>query len=95
MNNVVNLNDEREINSLINRLGSVISANPQRAKDYLMQDETVIISLRVSTTLLDRIERLVRKQSYVENKKVNRSGFILDVVASAVDHLEKSDNDKG
>ena len=91
MNNVVNLNDEREINALIHKLGGVISADPQRARDYLMKDETVIISLRISTTLLDRIERLVRKQSYVENKKVTRSGFILDVVASAVDHLEKQD----
>ena len=76
MNNIVDLNKEREISALINKLGNLISADPdlnERTFDYLLNEETVMVDTDKTKTVSVRfpIELLQWIDSYSRIAAVN------------------------
>lgn len=87
MNNVVDLQQEREINALIDRLGQTISVNPETAMRTfaalsgelsMRNEDAVMISVRVPKSLVEGIDDASREIAYREKRKVTRSSLITE-----------------
>ncbi len=106
MNNIVDLNKEREISALINKLGSLISADPdlnERTFEYLNgdtamvdTDKTKTVSVRFPIELLKWIDIYVRAISYNSDERFTRNQVIisfLETMRGIIAHREKTEWD--
>lgn len=89
MNNIVDLNREREINTLINKLGKLISVDPdlkERTFDYLLNEEPVMVdtektkttSVRFPIDLLNWIDSYTRIAAVNQETRVTRNMVIIN-----------------
>ena len=104
MNNIVDLDKERQINTLINKLGQLISDPDVNKKtfDYLLNEETVMVDTDKTKTVSVRfpIELLQWIDSYARIAAVNREtritrntviiGF-LETMKAYFEHMEKTE----
>ena len=106
MNNIIDLNREREINTLINKLGKLINVDPQlneRTFDYLNgdnempdTDKTKTVSVRFPIELLKWIDLYVRALSYNSDERFTRNQVIisfLETMRGIIAHREKTEWD--
>ena len=85
MNNIVDLQKEREIKVLIDKLGELISTNPDTVKrtfDYLDgenmdTEKTKTVSVRFPIELLEWIDRYSRILAIDEKKRVTRNMVVI------------------
>lgn len=104
MNNIVDLNKEREISALINKLGKLISADPdlnERTFDYLLNEETVMVdtdktktvSVRFPIELLKWIDGYSRVVAINEDTRITRNATIigfLETMKGVIEYQEKN-----
>ena len=104
MNNIVDLNKEREISALINKLGKLISADPdlnERTFDYLLNEETVMVdtdktktvSVRFPIELLQWIDSYARISAVNQETRITRNAIIinfLENMKSIYEHQSKT-----
>lgn len=84
MSTVVDLDNERELNALTNKLGRIISGNPECVErtfaalsgELEMKEETCLLSVRVSKALADQIDEIARELAFNEKRKVTRSALV-------------------
>lgn len=97
MSNIIDLNEEREITALINKLGAVISSDPDcanRAKDFLYRDssmknsESLMVSVRMPKALIENIDECAREIAYNEKRRVTRSTLITEWMYAAIRSYE-------
>ena len=102
MNNVINLNEEREINELIDKLGSLMSNDQsmaERTKSALngelamkSKDDTVMVSVRLPKELLDWIDSYSRIAAVNQESRVTRTMVVvnfLEMAKAAIEYREK------
>lgn len=85
MSNIIDLQNEREIKVLIDKLGKLISTNPDTVKrtfDYLESEvmdteKTKTVSVRFPIELLDWIDRYSRILAIDEKKRVTRNMVVI------------------
>jgi len=88
MSNIVDLQNEREINALIHKLGKVISGSQDttdRTFQYLgdntmVEDKQMVISVRIPESLVDWIEEHARLLAYKENRRITRNSMIGEIL---------------
>ena len=95
MNNVADIQNEREINTLIHKLGSVIGGNQNtidRTFNYLeekrMGNEQMVISVRLPESLVDRIEEHARLLAYQEKRRITRNSMIGEILEKYMDEAD-------
>ena len=100
MNNIVDLQKEREIKTLIDKLGKLISVNDETVKrtfDYLNgetmdTEKTKTVSVRFPIELLEWIDNYSRILAVDQKKRVTRNmtviGF-LETMKSIVEYREQ------
>ena len=101
MSNVISLNDEREISALVDKLGQLISVNPDcahRTKAALYGElemknsDSVLISIRLPKALVASLDEVSREQAYREKRKVTRSTLVVDWLDTMLKiHKQKQD----
>lgn len=100
MTNVVDLQNEREINALIHKLGNLISGGDQntitRTFEYLegsnmAKDEQMVISVRLSESLVDWIEEHARLLAYQEKRRITRNSMIGEILEGYKNKIERKD----
>lgn len=104
MNNIVDLDKERQINTLIHKLGKLISDPDVNDKtfDYLLNEETVMVdtdktktvSVRFPIELLKWIDLYVRALSYNSDERFTRNQVIisfLETMQGIIAHREKTE----
>ena len=99
MSNIVNLQEEREINALIDRLGQTISASPETARrtfaalngdlEMLPNKEAGLLSVRLPKALINQIDDAAREVAYREKRKVTRSTLVAEWLESSLSHYEQ------
>ena len=100
MNNVIDLNKEREIKTLIDKLGTLISVDDETVKrtfDFLGgetmdTDKTKTVSVRFPIELLDWIDRYSRILAVDENKRVTRNMVVinfLETMKAVIEYREQ------
>lgn len=99
MSNIVDLQEEREINALIDRLGQTISANSDTAmrtfaalngKLPMKNSEAIMLSVRLPQSLVEGIDDAAREIAYREKRKVTRSSLVTEwLEASYKKYLEE------
>lgn len=103
MNNIVDLNREREIKVLIDKLGSLISTDSnlnERTFAYLNgdtdmvdTDKTKTVSVRFPVELLKWIDSYARVAAFNEDERVTRNTVIIGFLESwkaVIEHQEKT-----
>ena len=95
MNNVADIQNEREINALIHNLGAVIGGNQDaidRTFKYLeekrMGNEQMVISVRLPESLVDRIEEHARLLAYQEKRRITRNSMIGEILEKYMDEAD-------
>ena len=95
MNNVADLQSEREINALIHKLGAVIGGNQDtidRTFKYLeekrMGNEQIVISVRLPESLVDRIEEHARWLAYQDKRRITRNSMIGEILEKYMDDTD-------
>jgi hypothetical protein len=95
MNNVADIQNEREINTLIHQLGSVIGGNQDtidRTFKYLeekrMGNEQIVISVRLPESLVDRIEEHARWLAYQDKRRITRNSMIGEILEKYMDDTD-------
>ena len=88
MNNIVDLDKERQINTLINKLGQLISDPDVNKKtfDYLLNEETVMVdtdktktvSVRFPIELLQWIDSYARISAVNKETRITRNTVIIN-----------------
>lgn len=103
MNNVVDLNKEREIKTLIDKLGKLISVKQEtieRTIDYLNEvntmdtEKTRTVSVRFPIELLDWIDSYSRIAAVNQESRVTRNMVVinfLELMRATMQRLEQSD----
>ena len=85
--NVVDLQSEREINSLIDRLGSLISDDSNtvnrtihalEGRLEMKSDETIMVSVRLPKDLVKWLDSYSRITAVNQEKRVTRSDVVLN-----------------
>jgi hypothetical protein len=102
MTNIVDLDREREINTLINKLGSLISVDStlnKRTFDYLNgelatmdTDKTRTVSVRFPIELLNWIDSYSRIAAVNQESRVTRTMVVvnfLEMAKAAIEYREK------
>ena len=103
MNNIIDLNREREINTLINKLGKLINVDPQlneRTFDYLNgdnempdTDKTKTVSVRFPIELLEWIDGYSRISAVNMKSRITRNATVvgfLETMRAIIQHQEKT-----
>ena len=103
MNNIVDLDKERQINTLINKLGQLISDPDVNKKtfDYLLNEETVMVdtdktktvSVRFPIELLKWIDGYSRVVAINEDTRITRNATIigfLETMKGVIEYQEKN-----
>lgn len=103
MNNIVDLDKEREISALINKLGSLISADPdlnERTFEYLNEEPTMVdtdktktVSVRFPIELLKWIDGYSRVVAINEDTRITRNATIigfLETMKGVIEYQEKN-----
>ena len=104
MNNIVDLNREREINTLIHKLGKLISVDPDvndKTFDYLLNednemvdtDKTKTVSVRFPIELLKWIDGYSRVVAINEDTRITRNATIigfLETMKGVIEYQEKN-----
>ena len=96
MNNVADIQNEREINALIHNLGAVIGGNQDaidRTFKYLEEkrmgsNEQMVISVRLPESLVDRIEEHARLLAYQEKRRITRNSMIGEILEKYMDEAD-------
>ena len=104
MNNIVDLDREREINTLINKLGKLISVDPdlnERTFDYLNgdidmvdTDKTKTVSVRFPVEMLQWIDSYARIAAVNRETRITRNTVIigfLETMKAYFEHMEKTE----
>ena len=104
MNNIVDIQNEREINALIDRLGSLISDDSkmtERTKSVLngnlemkSKDDTVLLSVRVPKELFDWIDSYSRIAAVNQQSRITRTMTVvnfLEMAKATIEHREKNE----
>jgi len=99
MSNVIDLQQKREINALIDQLGQLISVNPDIAErtfaaldgdlEMLPNKEAGLLSVRLPKALINRIDDAAREVAYREKRKVTRSTLVVEWLEASVKEYEK------
>jgi hypothetical protein len=99
MNNVIDLQQEREINALVDKLGQLISDNPGIAErtfsvldgelEMIPNKEAGLLSVRLPKTLINRIDDAAREVAYREKRKVNRSTLVAEWLKASIQRYEQ------
>lgn len=100
MNNVVSLQDEREIKTLIDRLGQVISVNENVAErtfnlldgESMDTENTRTVSVRFPVELLEALDAHTRERAYRTETRITRNMVVIEAVRDA---LKASQQGKG
>ncbi len=103
MNNIVDLQNEREINALIDKLGSLISDDQsmtERTKSVLngslemkTKDDTVLLSVRIPKELFDWIDSYSRIAAVNKSTRITRTMVVvsfLEQTKALMEHQEKT-----
>lgn len=104
MNNIVDLQNEREIKALIDKLGELISANPDTAKrtfEYLEgenmdTEKTRTVSVRFPIELLDWIDNYSRILAVDQKKRITRNMVVinfLEQMKAIIEYREQNEFD--
>ena len=101
MNNVINLNEEREINELIDKLGSLMSNDQsmaERTKSALngelamKSDGSILLSVRIPKDLMNWIDSYSRIAAVNQESRVTRTMVVvnfLEMAKAAIEYREK------
>ena len=99
MSNVIDLQQKREINALIDQLDQLISVNPDIAErtfaaldgdlEMLPNKEAGLLSVRLPKALINRIDDAAREVAYREKRKVTRSTLVVEWLEASVKEYEK------
>ena len=102
MNNVINLSEEREINELIDKLGSLM-ANDETMTERtisvvnegleMKSDGNALLSVRVPKELMDWIDSYSRIAAVNSESRITRTDTVvgfLSMMRSIVEHQEKT-----
>ena len=100
MNNIVDLQKEREIKVLIDKLGSLISTSPDTAKrtfEYLNgenmdTEKTKTVSVRFPIELLDWIDSYSRILAVDQKKRVTRNMVVINFLEQMKTLIEQQFN---
>jgi hypothetical protein len=100
MSNIVDLQEEREINALIDRLGQTISANSETVNRTfaaldgeltMKNEEAIMVSIRLPKSLVEGIDDAAREIAYREKRKVTRSSLVTEWLENSYKaYLEES-----
>jgi hypothetical protein len=103
MNNIVDLQNEREINALIDKLGSLMTNDQtmtERTKSVLngnlemkSKEETVLLTVRVPKTLFDWIDSYSRITAVNKSTRITRTMVVvsfLEQTKALMEHQEKT-----
>ena len=101
---IVDLNEEREIKALINKLGQLISADSEvnnRTFDYLNEelaavdtDKTRTVSIRFPLELLKWIDSYSRLEAVKNETRITRNSIIvnfLETMKAVIEYREKTE----
>ncbi len=87
MNNIVDLQNERELNELTHKLGRIINGDSScatRTRAFLYgelrmkNDDSCLLSVRVPTSLVHDLDDFAREIAFKEKRKVTRSSLVID-----------------
>lgn len=99
MNNVIDLQQEREINALIDGLGRLVSDDPPFAErtvsvldgglKMIPNNEAGLLSVRLPKALINRIDDAAREVAYREKRKVTRSTLVAEWLEASIQRYEQ------
>jgi metal-responsive CopG/Arc/MetJ family transcriptional regulator len=58
-------------------------------KAHPESDKTVLVSIRVPQSLLDRFDAVIRERAYREGKRVTRNSAIVELIGSVVQEQQQ------
>lgn len=94
MNNIVDLQRERELNELTHKLGRIINSDPVcvvRTKAVLYgkldmkKEDSCLLSVRIPKTLASDLDDLAREIAFKEKRKVTRSTLVTNWLTAMVE----------